>query len=34
MQKQHATSELNGLKNKLQQSSVDPDKKVDVGVLI
>lgn len=34
MQKQHATSKLNGLKNKLQRSNVDPDEKVDVGVLI
>lgn len=34
MQKQHGTSKVNGLKNKLQWSSMDPDEKVDVGVFI
>lgn len=28
MQKTHGTSKVNGLKNKLQRSSVDPDEKV------
>lgn len=36
MQKQHGTSKVNGPKNKLQRSGVDPDEKVGVpvGVLI